>query len=435
MRLPDPNRSRVVLIGAGHYADARLPDLPAVDRTIDDLAAQFTDEYRGIVPESHCTVLLNNGDLRSIGQRLRTAVNEADDLLLVYYAGHGLISGPRHDLYLALPDSEWEAPDFNSLEYDKLRRAVLDSPATAKLIILDCCFAGRVVTDTMAGPEERISRLEVAGTYVLTSAHRDQVALALPGEEHTAFSGRLLRMLHEGVVGGPELLTVDDLYQRLKTTMAAEGLPEPLNRATETASRIALGVNHAFAAMAGPELRQRHIAAVEQGKNGDWRAASEELRKILDEQTRIMGAEHEDTLRTRQSYAHALGGAGDPVEAAQSLRHLLTLHLRLLGPEHEDTLRTRQFLAVNLGEAGYRAEAIGMLRILLADRGRLLGGDHEHTLRTRHLLARNLTFAGETDEALALLRQLVEDRRRVLGADHPHTRRAERDLGALGGGN
>ena len=56
----------------------------------------------------------------------------------------------RHELYLALPDSEWIEPEFNSLEYDKLRSAVLDSPAATKVIILDCCFSGRVVTDTMA---------------------------------------------------------------------------------------------------------------------------------------------------------------------------------------------------------------------------------------------------------------------------------------------
>ncbi|MEU0966655.1 hypothetical protein ABZ357_15020 [Streptomyces sp. NPDC005917] len=49
----------------------------------------------------------------------------------------------------------------------------------------------------------RIDQLGVAGTYVLTSAQRDQVAVALSEEERTAFSGRLIRLLREGVVGGP----------------------------------------------------------------------------------------------------------------------------------------------------------------------------------------------------------------------------------------
>ncbi|MCM2422116.1 tetratricopeptide repeat protein [Streptomyces sp. RKAG293] len=432
VRLPDPRRSRIVLIGASTYTAPELPDLPSVHRTIEDLAGLLTDQYYGVVPEEHCTVLLDEGDLRTIGQRLRTTIREAEDLLLVYYAGHGLVSGRRHELYLALPDSDWDDPEFSSLEYEKLRSAVLDSPAATKVIILDCCFSGRVVTDTMAGGEAaELGQIEVAGTYVLTSAQRDQVALALPGEHHTAFSGRLMRLLAEGVVGGPELLTVDDLYQRLKATMAAEGLSTPLNRGTQTASNIGLGVNRAFAATIGPQLRQQHIAAVEQGKSGDWPGASAILQKIADEQTRILGAEHTDTLRTRQSYAHSLGGAGGPVEAAQLLRQLLPEQLRLLGPDHEDTLRTRQFLAVNLGEAGFRDEAVGMLRILLADRGRVLGPDSPHTLRTRHMLARNLALTGATDEAMALLRQLEQERERLLGAEHPHTLRARDDLAAL----
>ncbi|MER5521290.1 tetratricopeptide repeat protein [Streptomyces sp. NPDC002763] len=431
MRLPDPHRSRVVLIGASRYSDPALPDLPAVGRTVTDLAGLLTEPSYRLVPESHCTVLLDDGDLRTVGDRLRSAVAEAEDLLLVYYAGHGLVAGRRHALYLALPDSRWEAPEFNSLEYDKLRDAVLDSPAETKVVVLDCCFSGRAVGDSLSGDTGRIDRLEVAGTYVLTSAQRDQVALALPDEEHTAFSGRLIRLLREGVVGGPELLTVDDLYRRLSAIMAAEGLPTPRNRGAGTASSIALGINRAFGATAGPELRRRHTAAVEQGRAGDWTGAAALLREIVDEQTRILGAEHEDTLRGRQSHAHSLGGAGSPVEAAGLLRRLLAEQLRLLGPDHEDTLRTRQFLAVNLGEAGHREEAVGMLRVLLADRGRVLGTEHPHTLRTRHLLARNLAFAGGREEALALLREVVAVRERLLGAEHPHTRRARADLAGV----
>lgn len=435
MRLPDPHRSRVVLIGASQYADPGLPDLPAVHRTITDLAGLLTDQYSGVVPEAHCTVLLDEGDLRTVGQRLRAAVSEAEDLLLIYYAGHGLTSEPRHDLYLALPDSEYAYPEFNSLEYDKLRHAVLHSTAANKLVILDSCFSGRAITDTMAGGEgAEIGQLEVAGTYVLTSAARDQLALALAGEPHTAFSGRLMRLLREGIVGGPELLTIEDLYQRLRKNMAAEGLPVPLNRGAGTAGGLALGVNRAFAATAGPELRKQQVAAVQQGKDGDWKGASDLLQKILDEQVRVLGPDHVDTLRTRQSYAHSLGGAGDAMTAAQMLRPLLADHLRLLGPDHEDTLRTRQFLAVNLGEAGYREEAVGMLRVLLADRGRVLGAEHPHTLRTRHLLARNLLLLGAQDEAVALLRQLVAERERLLGGEHPHTRRAAEDLAEAEGG-
>ncbi|MDN3351205.1 tetratricopeptide repeat protein [Actinomadura sp. DC4] len=433
MHVPDPQRSRVVLIGAGAYDDEKLPNLPAVGRTVGDLAAALTDPDYGLVPESHCTVLMDEGDLRLIGRELRASARQAGDLLLVSYTGHGLVGGRRHDLYLALPESEWGDPEFSSLEYDKLRNAVLDSPAATKIIILDCCFSGRVTTDAMADPvTAMMGQIDVEGTYVLASAQRDQVALILPGEEHTAFTGRLLRLLREGVADGPELFTIEDLYLHLRVTMKAEGLSEPQKRCTRTAELLAFARNRAYAATAVPLLLERQAAAIALGEGGDWAGAVELLRVILAEQTRVLGPGHPDTLRTRQFLAHGLGGAGDPLEGAAMLRELLAEQLRRRGAEAEpDTLRTRQFLAVNLGEAGHRDEAVALLRVLLPDRRRILGPEDPDTLRTGHMLARNLTLTGDLDEASALLREVIATRERTLAPDHPHTRRARSDLDAL----
>jgi uncharacterized RDD family membrane protein YckC len=247
MRLPDRQRSYAVLIGSGKYADDKLPNLPAVGKTLDDLTAALTDPIYGVVPKNHCTVLKNQGDIRLIGRNLRLAATQAEDLLLVYFVGHGLVDGRRHQLYLGLPDSEWAEPEFNSLEYDKLRSSVLDSPAATKIIILDCCFSGRVVSEAMADPvTEMVGQMEVDGTYVLASAERNQVALVLPGEDYTAFTGRLLDLLRNGVPGGPELLTIDYLYRQLAIKMKAEGLSQPQKRGTATADSLALAENRAF---------------------------------------------------------------------------------------------------------------------------------------------------------------------------------------------
>ena len=68
MRLPDPQRSRAVLLGTSTYADENLPDLPVVRRTIGDLSAALTDPVYGVVPADHCTVLEDQGDIRLIGR-------------------------------------------------------------------------------------------------------------------------------------------------------------------------------------------------------------------------------------------------------------------------------------------------------------------------------------------------------------------------------
>lgn len=433
MRFPDPQRSRVIIIGTSTYQDEKLPDLPEISQSVTDLVGTLTDPVTGIVPADNCVVLADEKDLNVIGRGLTRSVMNAEDLLLVYYAGHGLIGGRRHDLYLALPDSEWAHPTtFNSLKYDDLRAAVMDSPAATKVVILDCCFSGRAVTDTMAGPEaEVVSQMEVDGSYVLTSAQRDQVALIVPGEKHTAFTGRLLKLLREGMPEGPEFLTIEDLYRELLTKMRAEGLSLPQRRGTDSAGMLPITRNHAFADTAIPLLRQRAEAAMEAGRNGDWEGAEGQLGDIVANLERIAGPQDEDTLRVRQMLAHTIGGAGRPLAAVAMLRALSPEQARVLGEDHADTLTSRQYLAVNLGEAGYRDQAAEMLRVLLPDRRRILGSDDPDTLRTAHMLARNLAAMGTTGEAIALLRELVAARERVLGAEHAHTIRARRDLMAL----
>jgi len=247
MRLPDPQNSHIVLIGTSEYADHNLPNLSAVSRTIEAVRAAFTDPVYGLVPSENCSVLLDEGDLRLIGRRLREAASSAADLLLVYYSGHGLIGGRRHELYLGLHDSESADPDFNSLEYEKLRNAVLDSTAKTKVIVLDCCFSGRAVSHTMADAvSEAIGQAEVDGTCVLMAAAANKVALILPDEELTAFSGRLLDILRKGVPGAPEFLSLDRVYQELQRVMRAEGLPRPQNRMSDLAGLLALARNRAY---------------------------------------------------------------------------------------------------------------------------------------------------------------------------------------------
>lgn len=131
MQFPDPQRSRIVLMGTSEYRDDKLPDLPQVRQNVRDMTAVLTDPADGVVPEDNCVVIANERDLGLIGRKLLTAAEQAEDLLLVYFAGHGLVGGRRHDLYLALPESEWSSPtSFTSLKYDDLRNAVLDSPAS-----------------------------------------------------------------------------------------------------------------------------------------------------------------------------------------------------------------------------------------------------------------------------------------------------------------
>src|SRR6476620_7016048 len=100
MRLPDPERSRVVLIGSSEYDDSEnLPPITAVRNNLLDLRAMLTHPEHGIVTLDNCVTLLDEPRLPAVGRALKHATSAAEDLLLVYVAGHGLV-GSRHELYL-----------------------------------------------------------------------------------------------------------------------------------------------------------------------------------------------------------------------------------------------------------------------------------------------------------------------------------------------
>ena len=76
-----------------------------------------------------------------------------------------------------------------------------------------------------------------------------------------------------------------------------------------------------------------------------------------------------------------LNGLGD--SAAQSIligEPLLADRERMLGADHPDTLQTRNNLANAYQAAGRTAEAITLHEQTLADRERVLGADHPDTL-------------------------------------------------------
>jgi hypothetical protein len=241
--LPDSKQSRAILIGTSQYQDPHLPDLPAVANNLMDLANVLT-EPGGVLSTSVCTVLLDPPNVPTLGRQLRRAAAEASDLLMVYYAGHGLIGSDGYELYLALRESEFDDPLYSALPFDVLRRTLRDSPARTRVLVLDCCFSGRAIEDVMAEPSSAfMGQLEVAGTVLLAATPPNVPAMAPTGARNTAFTGALLSAFREGIPGGPEFLTLDALYRSTLRTAQVSGLPKPQRRGTATADQLALARN------------------------------------------------------------------------------------------------------------------------------------------------------------------------------------------------
>jgi tetratricopeptide (TPR) repeat protein len=143
--------------------------------------------------------------------------------------------------------------------------------------------------------------------------------------------------------------------------------------------------------------------------------------RLVADQERVLGADHRDTLRSRNNLANAYQDAGRTAEAITLDEQTLADRERVLGPDHPDTLASRGNLAIGYHAAGRPAEAITLLEQTLADRERVLGPDHPDTLATRGNLAIGYHAAGRPAEAITLHEQTLADQERVLGPDHPDT--------------
>ncbi|MFY1577387.1 caspase, EACC1-associated type [Verrucosispora sp. WMMD703] len=232
MRLPDRARSSLLLIGSAQYRSEHLPDLPGVANNVADLADALTGDAGGF-DQRTCVQLLNPDSALTVQRALRRQVRSTEDTLLVYIAGHGWL-GHRGELYLGLPDVDPEELRVTALAFDAVREALLDSTAANKVLIIDACYSGRALEGVMASEAPLGALTAIEGTYTLTATSGNRLAIAQPGSRHTAFTGELLRLLTDGVPGGPQLLTLDLLYQELVQAAKAKDFPQPeqVNRGT-----------------------------------------------------------------------------------------------------------------------------------------------------------------------------------------------------------
>ncbi|WP_410608052.1 caspase, EACC1-associated type [Amycolatopsis sp. lyj-109] len=233
-RFPDAASSRAVLIGVSHYESGELPPLPAVRANLADLRAALTDPDVGTVTGSGCRVLGDDAVPADVGSALAAAGREADDLLLVYYAGHGVLDVDGV-LHLALRTTSEEQPGWTAVSINLIKRELGRARARTRVLVVDCCFSGRAV-EAMAAPAGLVAgQLRLTGGVTLASGPANEPSRAPVGWRHTAFTGALLSAL-----ANPEPLTLNGIYRHTDATLDGLGLPRPRYEAVDSAQDLAL---------------------------------------------------------------------------------------------------------------------------------------------------------------------------------------------------
>jgi len=204
-------------------------------------------------PGDRLLMLRNERGPGDLPDRLITAFEDVTDVALFYFVGHGQID-VDDQLCLGLAESRTDPNRraTTSLQFQAVRRALLESSAATKIVILDCCFGGLAnqPANTLAGlPEGVLSKTAGTGAYTMTASDAYATAWYETGPElaqpQTYFTKYLADLVEKGIPGQPSLVKLDAMFRQLSENLTADQRPVPRSRAVNDAREFAFAYNAA----------------------------------------------------------------------------------------------------------------------------------------------------------------------------------------------
>jgi hypothetical protein len=208
-----------VIVGVSKFASAGITELPSAERDASDLHGVLTDPARAGVDAGNVKLLLGaDATLDAVKQALGVFLERSaaeNDLVLLYFATHGLVQG--REGYLLLHDSDPASPFRTALRMGELA-SILDSLSTGNVVlILDACHAGATT------PSEAWYRVldgfgaSAGSRVVLASCGAAEQSLEVDTDRNGLFTKHLLAGLRgdadhrrQGAVG------IEDLFSYVR---------------------------------------------------------------------------------------------------------------------------------------------------------------------------------------------------------------------------
>lgn len=248
----DYSNTKILLLGVGEFLDKKIRPIPNVKANINHLNDLFSNpDVFGNVNSDNITALVN-GTQKEIIRSIITVTKKATkkDTLIIYYAGHGIICKEDFELYLPAKDSYEEYIDNEGISIKKFKNYVKQSSAGRKVIIMDCCFSGRI-HGTMSS-DEITSQISskilpvIQGTYIMTSSSPDKPSLYSTEnpEMPTYFTNKLIEVVSSGLDNNKSYYEIGEVFNEVKREFDKESnLPIPQQSSFNEAEKIPFGNN------------------------------------------------------------------------------------------------------------------------------------------------------------------------------------------------
>lgn len=244
--------TRVVLIGTTKCPnDAELlPPIPHAEQNILRLERLFTDPDIIGLPLKSIVRILDWDEPSAVVSAVYDSAGQANDTLIVYFAGHGVRGDLQAPLYLVTPKSTSKGKRFNAVSVTELKLAMAQSPARKRMLILDCCHAGLAFQGDMAERGDVAltdQAIDVEGTYGIAAVPGEFKAFAPPNETLTRFTGAFVDVLENGIDRDQQVLNIDEVYDEIAARINRKGdAPLPRKRNWEQAERFVLARNRSL---------------------------------------------------------------------------------------------------------------------------------------------------------------------------------------------
>ena len=244
--------SRAVLIGVSAYEYAEFPPIRAARNSLQAMRSLLADPALCGWPPEQVTVIPNPISAADLATNIADLAENTAGVLLLYYVGHGVLSA-RGELCLTVTSTRPDRPKISGLPWDTVADVLRGCPASRRLAILDCCFAGQAIEALTGGGDHGLADIaHVEGVYTLTATTRNRAAhVPPPGQQDTActsFTGELQDLIRGGLPGKAPRLTFGDIYPALRQRLRGKGLPAPGQRGTDAVGQFAFAANAAVPA-------------------------------------------------------------------------------------------------------------------------------------------------------------------------------------------
>jgi len=238
-----------VVIGINSYRDPRIPNL---EYARDDAEAIARLIESAIHPEDRrVTVLLDSeanavAIRRAIGEALPRTATARDDIVLLYFAGHGSPEADAYPIgtsrYLVVHDTAYDSIFATAIDMEIELVNWFERIQEPQLITLfvDACFSGRAGGRTFEGPAlkraraplrlspVRLKELELGkGRAMLSACDDDEIAEEMHDLGHGVFTHSLLKVLSNRSANRSISLAslYDQVRQQVRTRTAGRQNP------------------------------------------------------------------------------------------------------------------------------------------------------------------------------------------------------------------